>query len=134
MTILQDMYSFNKEQAKGDTQNLVVTTMHELNLGVQGAVDYVGDLIMRRIDDYVGYKDQLPSFGPDVNNQVKTYVAGIEDLVIAVLHWSFDCERYFGPQHAEIKEHRVVTLLPVDTSGLPEADSVFVGGALISSD
>ena len=121
------MYSFNVEQSKGDTQNLVIIAMNELNLDVQGAVDYVGDLIKSRIDQYCQEKAMLPSFGSEeVDAQVAKYVTGLEHWVIGVLHWSFDSERYFGAEHARIKGDRIVTLLPVDTSMLPAGDSTIV--------
>lgn len=121
------MYSFNVEQSKGDTQNLVIIAMNQLNLDVQGAVEYVGDLIKARIDQYCQEKEMLPSFGSDeVDAQVAKYVKGLEHWVIGVLHWSFDSERYFGAEHQRIKEERIVTLLPVDTSMLPAGDSTIV--------
>ncbi len=120
------MYSFNVEQSKGDTQNLVIIAMNEMGLDVQGAVDYVGDLIRARIDQYVSEKYLLPSWGAEVDAQVAQYVEGLEHWVIGVLHWSFDSERYFGLEHARIKQDRIVTLLPLDTSSLPAGDSTIV--------
>ncbi|KAG8985178.1 hypothetical protein FRB93_006065 [Tulasnella sp. JGI-2019a] len=129
LTWANDMYSFNVEQSKGDTQNLVIIAMSELNFDVQGAVEYVGDLIKARIDQYCMEKALLPSFGSDeVDAQVARYVEGLENWVIGVLHWSFDSERYFGAEHARIKRDLVVTLLPVDTSMLPAGDSTIVEG------
>lgn len=126
LTWANDMYSFNVEQSKGDTQNLVVIAMNELGLDVQGAVDYVGDMIRQRIDQYVMEKHCVPSWGEEVDAQVAKYVEGLEDWVIGVLHWSFDSERYFGAEHERIKRDRIVTLLPVDTSMLPAPDSTVV--------
>ncbi|KAG8941644.1 hypothetical protein FRC04_004130 [Tulasnella sp. 424] len=126
LTWANDMYSFNVEQSKGDTQNLVVIAMNELGLDVQGAVDYVGDMIRQRIDRYVMEKHCLPSWGEEVDAQVAKYVEGLESWVIGVLHWSFDSERYFGAEHERIKKDLIVTLLPVDTSMLPPPDSTIV--------
>lgn len=120
------MYSFNVEQSKGDTQNLVIIAMNEMGLDVQGAVDYVGELIKARIDQYVMEKHCLPSWGAEVDAEVAAYVAGLERWVIGVLHWSFDSERYFGAEHERIKKDLIVTLLPVDLSSLPAPDSTIV--------
>ncbi|KAG9009826.1 hypothetical protein FRB93_005097 [Tulasnella sp. JGI-2019a] len=123
----QDIYSFNVEQSKGDTQNLVVIAMHEFGLNIQQAVDHVGSRIRSRIDQYVMEKRLVPSFGsPQIDAQVVTYIGGMEDSVIGVLHWSFDSKRYFGDEHERIKRDRTVTLLPVDTSMLPPPDSTVV--------
>jgi len=92
--------------------------MKEKNLGLQEAVDWVGDLCKARIDQYMKDKASLPSWGAAVDAEVAAYVSGMEDWVIGVLHWSFDSERYFGKEHARIKADRTVTLLPVDTSML----------------
>ncbi|KAG8979837.1 hypothetical protein FRB94_010944 [Tulasnella sp. JGI-2019a] len=130
LTWANDLYSFNKEQANGDTQNLVVVVMHELNVDIQGAMDYVGNLIKVRIDQYVKEKHLVKSFGsPEVDGQVSQYLDGLNDSVIGILHWSFDCKRYFGDEHERVKMDRVVTLMPVDTSRLPAPDSTVVEGA-----
>lgn len=120
------MYSFNVEQSKGDTQNLVVVAMNELDLDVQGAVDYVGELIKARIDQFVAEKHLLPSWGEEVDAAVAKYVQGLEHWCLGSINWSFDSERYFGAEHARIKQDRIVTLLPVDTSMLPPPDSTIV--------
>ncbi|KAG9009834.1 hypothetical protein FRB93_005105 [Tulasnella sp. JGI-2019a] len=127
LTWANDIYSFNVEQSKGDTQNLVVIAMHEFGLDIQHAVDHVGRRVRSRIDQYVMEKHLVPSFGnPEVDAQVLTYIEGMEDSVIGVLHWSFDSERYFGVEHERIKRDRIVKLLPVDTSTLPPPDSTVV--------
>ncbi|KAG9014251.1 hypothetical protein FRB94_013561 [Tulasnella sp. JGI-2019a] len=127
LTWANDIYSFNVEQSKGDTQNLVVIAMHEFGLNIQQAVDHVGSRIRSRIDQYVMEKRLVPSFGsPQIDAQVVTYIGGMEDSVIGVLHWSFDSKRYFGDEHERIKRDRTVTLLPVDTSMLPPPDSTVV--------
>jgi hypothetical protein len=38
----------------------------------------------------------LPSWGPEIDEQVKIYVDGLADWIVGSLHWSFDSERYFG--------------------------------------
>ncbi|KAG8908272.1 hypothetical protein FRB99_007805 [Tulasnella sp. 403] len=119
LTWANDMYSFNVEQSKGDTQNLVVIAMNEMGLDVQGAVDFVGDLIMRRIDRYVADKELLPSWGPEVDAQLAQYVAGLERWVIGVLHWSFDSERYFGAEHERIKKDRIPPFSFLPSNKLP---------------
>ncbi|OSD08313.1 terpenoid synthase [Trametes coccinea BRFM310] len=113
LTILvQDIFSFNVEQSRGDTHNMIPILMKLRGLDLQGAVDFVGDLCKQTIDAFVDNQQNIPSFGPDIDRDVAMYVQGLQDWIVGSLHWSFMTERYFGKAGAEVKKHRVVTLLP----------------------
>lgn len=99
-------------------------------MNIQGAMDFIGNLIKARIDQYVKEQHLVRSFGsPEVDAQVARYIEGLNDSVIGILHWSFDCERYFGVEHARVKRDRIVALMPVDTSKLPAPDSMIIDDA-----
>jgi len=107
-----DLYSYNRDQASGDSYNLVAVAMKELNLDVQGGIDYVGDRIKAEIDQFIAQKAKLPSWGPEIDRQVDAYARGIQNAVICSSVWSLSTPRYFGDEYEEVKRTLCVTLWP----------------------
>ncbi|KAJ8487526.1 hypothetical protein ONZ45_g9641 [Pleurotus djamor] len=112
VTWSNDIFSYNVEQSKGDTHNMIPVVMHEEGLDLQSAVDFVGQLCKQSIDRFNEDRANLPSWGPEIDRDVAIYVGGLADWIVGSLHWSFESERYFGKAGREIKKTRVVNLLP----------------------
>ncbi|KAF8574201.1 terpenoid synthase [Ramaria rubella] len=111
-----DLFSFNKEQACGDTYNMVVILMKTQGLNLQTAVDYVGDMCFKTLDAFCESQKNLPSWGPEIDRDVARYVCGLESWIVGGIHWSFISGRYFGKDGLQIKESRIVTLRPRKTA------------------
>ncbi|EED80610.1 predicted protein [Postia placenta Mad-698-R] len=107
-----DIYSFNNEQARGDTHNMIAILMESQGLGMQDAIDYAGDLCKQIMNVFTENKDLLPSWGAAVDADVQIYVQGLQDWIVGNLHWSFLTEHYFGKRGAEIKATRILEVLP----------------------
>lgn len=112
----QDLYSFNREQARGQYANLVPIAMNELDLSLQEAIDYVDELLRKSLDDFLYHKSILPSWGPEVDKQVQAYVRGMEHWIVGSIKWGFDSRRYFGAEYEEFKRTFLVTLWPQETT------------------
>ncbi|KAG6841093.1 hypothetical protein C0991_001900 [Blastosporella zonata] len=112
VTWSNDIFSYNVEQSKGDTHNMIPVVMNEEGLDLQAAVDFVGNMCRQSIDRFVEDRANLPSWGPEIDKDVATYVNGLADWIVGSLHWSFESERYFGKTGREVKATRVVNLLP----------------------
>ncbi|KAH9848860.1 terpenoid synthase [Lenzites betulinus] len=112
VTWSNDIFSYNVEQSRGDTHNMIAILMSLHGLDLQSAVDHVGDLCKQTIDAFIENKGNVPSFGPELDRDVALYVQGLQDWIVGSLHWSFMTRRYFGTAGAEVKKHRVVKLLP----------------------
>ncbi|KDQ58520.1 hypothetical protein JAAARDRAFT_129042 [Jaapia argillacea MUCL 33604] len=112
VTWSNDIFSYNVEQSRGDTHNMLVIVMREKGLSLQGAVDFVASMTMQSIDRFYENCTALPSWGPEIDDQVRVYVDGLANWIIGSLHWSFESERYFLKEGRNIKSSRVVTLLP----------------------
>ena len=109
----QDVYSYNMEQAKGHTGNNIVTVlMREKNIGLQAASDFIGEHFKQLMSRFVETKQRLPSFGANVDAAVAKYVAAMEYWVVGNLVWSFETQRYFGSEHKQVKDTRIVVLRP----------------------
>ena len=52
LTIRQDIYSFNKEQACGDHANLVAVVAIEKGIPVQSAITYVSVMVQEAVNRY----------------------------------------------------------------------------------
>ncbi|PPQ86910.1 hypothetical protein CVT25_009796 [Psilocybe cyanescens] len=113
VTWSNDIFSYNVEQSRGDTHNMIIILMHHHAMSLQEAVDYVGDLCAQTIDTFCRNKERLPSWNPEIDDMVARYVQGLQDWIVGSLHWSFQTRRYFGEQGMEVKKHRVVKLLPL---------------------
>ncbi|KAF8840213.1 terpene synthase [Paxillus ammoniavirescens] len=112
VTWSNDIFSYNVEQSRGDTHNMIVVLAREQGLDLQGAVDYVGALCKGTIQRFEENRAMLPSWGQELDEQVATYVEGLQNWIVGSLHWSFDSERYFGKEGLYVKQQRIVKLLP----------------------
>jgi hypothetical protein len=118
----QDIFSWNVEQSRHDTHNMIPVLMSQHGYTLQEAVDYVGELCRQCIERFEAQRRQLPSWGPQVDADVQKYVLGLQHWIVGSLHWSFDSERYFGKSGLEVKKTRIVHLLPkrpLDKQGKP---------------
>ena len=91
---------------------MIVVMMRQEGLDLQSAVDFVGDLCKQSIDRFTEQRANIPSWGPEIDQQVEKYVTGLADWIVGSLHWSLESERYFGTSGLEVKKSRVVELLP----------------------
>ncbi|KAF9065784.1 isoprenoid synthase domain-containing protein [Rhodocollybia butyracea] len=113
VTWSNDIFSYNVEQSRGDSYNMIDILMKYHGYDLQGAVDKIGMLCQETIDNFVEYNKQLPPWGKEVDDMVQIYVRGLQDWIVGSLHWSYQTTRYFGTKGQEVKKNRHVKLLPV---------------------
>jgi hypothetical protein len=89
---------------------MISVVMNDRGLDLQSAVDFVGDMCKKAYDRFQENREMLPSWGPDVDPQVKIYVNGLADWIVGSMNWSFHSERYFGKLGPEVKVTRKVRL------------------------
>jgi len=109
----QDLFSYDREQAKGDTHNMIAIMMRHHGMTLQESVDFIGDLCEKSNDRFTKDRARIPSWGPEIDAQVQVYIQGLADWIAGTLHWSFDSERYFGKKGGQVKKDRIVELSPV---------------------
>ena len=108
----KDIFSYNKEQSRGDTHNLVAVIMEERQLDLQSAMNLAGELCHQSISKFEADRRSLPSWGKEIDRDVELYVQGLQDWIVGSLHWSFVTKRYFGTEGESVKRHRTIQLLP----------------------
>ncbi|KAJ7143181.1 isoprenoid synthase domain-containing protein, partial [Mycena crocata] len=113
VTWSNDIFSYNVEQSRGDTHNMIIILTKYHGHTLQTAIDYVGELCRQTIEAFMRDRETLPSWGPEIDAMVQRYVGGLEAWIVGSLHWSFMTERYFGKAAADVKQHRFVSLLPL---------------------
>jgi len=125
VTWSNDIFSYNVEQSRGDTHNMIVILMHHHGMSLQEAVDYVGEMCRLTIDTFILNKRRVPTFGcPKLDADVAGYVQGLQEWIVGSLHWSFMTKRYFGDKGAEVKKTRHVALLPVRVAASEEVQEM----------
>ncbi|CAK5261827.1 unnamed protein product [Mycena citricolor] len=82
VTWSNDIFSYNVEQSKGDTHNMIPVVMSEQGLDLQAAIDFVGDMCKGSIDRFNEDRAQLPSWGEKVDRDVAVYVDGLADWIV----------------------------------------------------
>ena len=109
----QDMYSYNNEQAAGHgSHNILTVVMNEKGVDLDGALNWLAEYNRAILSKFQAQYRDLPSWGPDMDPIVTTFVEGLAYWIRGFDSWSFESERYFGTKGLEIQKHRVVTLLP----------------------
>ena len=81
-------------------------------MDLQAAMDEAGVRFVQAMEQFLADRACLPSWGPDIDPAVASYVEGAAQWIVGNLDYSFDTERYFGTDQKEVKETRIVTLLP----------------------
>ncbi|KAF8580485.1 terpenoid synthase [Ramaria rubella] len=105
-----DIFSYDVEQSRGDTHNIVTVIMHNYKLDLQRSVDYAGDMCREALNEYCTLKADFPAYSPEINAQLFEYFRGLESWISGSLQWSYLTPRYFGNKGSEIKKHRMVKL------------------------
>ena len=67
--------------------------MLERNTDLQSAVNIVTDMLAQRVQDYVNFKAQMPSFGAEVDQELATYFKALEHYVQGTVVWYYDSPR-----------------------------------------
>ncbi|KAG0703654.1 terpenoid synthase [Suillus ampliporus] len=113
VSIDNDMLSYNKEQATGnENHNLITTLMLELGLDRGSAMAWAADYHAQVQKRFMDGLAKVPSWGPSVDVLVKEYLDGIVMWPRGNHCWSYESQRYFGTRGPDIQQTRLVQLLP----------------------
>ena len=84
---------------------MIPGAMHEQQLDLQSAVDFVGELCKQSIGHFNESRKLIPSWGPKIDS-----VRGLAGRIVGSLHWSFGSMRYLQNSCREVRGEMVVNL------------------------
>jgi len=90
--------------------------MRHSNLDVAGAMKWARNYHVKLQVKYLAGLKKLPSFGPQIDKDVKEYLDSIALMVKGNVCWSFEGRRYFGNLGLNVQQTRYVPLRPKVTS------------------
>ncbi|EJF62143.1 terpenoid synthase [Dichomitus squalens LYAD-421 SS1] len=117
LTIIDnDITSYNREQADGiGAFNIVTVIMRSLGLSLDGAIDWLEQRNEVLVDTFYAQLEAVPSFGPQVDAQLREYLDYVGNTRRAVWDWSFVSGRYFGDRGLDYAKTGLVPLIPAKT-------------------
>ena len=71
--------------------------MIERDCDLQTAIDVLVDMQSQRVADYLRYKSQLPSFGPEVDAELARYNTAMEQYTQGTVVWYYHSPRESSP-------------------------------------
>lgn len=110
---VQDITSFNKEQATGDDRhNILTIVMNQFAMDIDDAMIWVSDYHKEVEARFLDGLKRVPSFGPSIDKELDEYILHLANWPRCNDCWNFESGRYFGNKGREIQKSRLVPLLP----------------------
>lgn len=103
------------ERSRGlDDHNLISSFMRENgSKDLKEALNTLDAFNRQTVSRFLSTANLLPSWGDEIDTELKSYIDGIGSCIRGADCWSFECERYFqNGSGAEVKKTRMVTLAP----------------------
>jgi hypothetical protein len=96
--MLNDIFSFHKEQKAGNKFNMVSILMEYYGISVDEAVHEIVDMLNQKAQEFEMLQTQYLDFGDaDLNADVRAYLHGLQDVFAASWYWQISTNRYRSP-------------------------------------
>jgi hypothetical protein len=105
-----DILSYRKEECEGCPFNMTAAC-RLAGYSAQEAFDILGSLLEQRYIQWDQAIHHLPSWGADIDGEVRRYIDGIQNVVQANITWSFRSERYLGKNALEVRRTRKIDVM-----------------------
>lgn len=89
-----DLFSLAKELSQGDVHNIVLVVMHERQCSLDEAKAIALAEHDAHLAEFLRLQQELPSFGPAVDAQLRRYLDSIGRWMKGQLDWSLAVQRY----------------------------------------
>ena len=90
-------------------------------------------MVQAAVDRYFEALELIPKYDPDTDELVSKHIQGVECVCTGLVNWHFEVDRYFGKNHAEVKNKLVIQLLPREKDALEPAHQLRYDTLPISS-
>ncbi|KDR71660.1 hypothetical protein GALMADRAFT_271165 [Galerina marginata CBS 339.88] len=128
-----DVVSYQLNQSRGNTHNLVAVLMSHKNLSVQGAMNLSGNMIKDAFTSFCSAEqsvleslepqrslnlpilswvwpslttNRVPASGEEaeaISEGVRRYIRALKDCMVGSVHWAYESELFFGRKGVEIR-------------------------------
>lgn len=107
------MFSYNKEQARGDNHNSLCVVMRDQQLSLEGAFEWANKRHRDLQEKYLQVLAKMPPWGTEINAQIDKYIGGLGRMISGNVKYSTSCKRYAdGREGIGPRDNRVFELLP----------------------
>lgn len=107
------MHSYGLEHSRGlDCHNVITSIMQEHQLDLQAALYWLANYSNATIAKFLSEKNNLPSWGSEVDASVQEYVDRLGRCVRGYDAWSYETNRYYGNKGLDVQQTRKITLQP----------------------
>ncbi|KAG9042910.1 hypothetical protein FS837_010231 [Tulasnella sp. UAMH 9824] len=108
--LYKDMSDGRFEQ--GDTCNIIAVAMQEKDLTFEAAWDFATELSLERMALFFDCRGKLHSYGPDVDQQVRSYIDLLEDWNRSETEcWDHESQQFRGGQIPPSVQTKVIPFL-----------------------
>jgi len=97
-----DIFSFPKELASNDVHNLVLVLHYQHQISLEKALEYAVDMHNQEVQAMLNLEASIPSFGEEVDIEVKKYISGIHDWIRGNFDWSKKTVRYNSLENLDL--------------------------------
>jgi avermitilol synthase len=92
--LANDIYTVEKELAKGEVNNMVLVLMHEEQLDLDTAMARAVELHDTETREFVDLSTHLPKFSPEVDVELQRYVEVLSSMISGHRSWAIETDRY----------------------------------------
>jgi hypothetical protein len=89
-----DIFSLEKEIARGDYSNIVLVLQKERQCSLQTAAEAANDLITREVKLFEKLSTMIPTVLPDYQDDIDRLLVSLRNWVRANMDWSLETHRY----------------------------------------
>ncbi len=92
--LANDIYTVEKELARGEVNNMVMVLMHEQTLDLDTALAQAADLHDAETRAFAAEAASLPSFSPELDTELQRYIEVLTSMIAGHRTWATETSRY----------------------------------------
>lgn len=100
--LANDIYTIEKEMAKGEVNNMVLVLMHEEHLDFDQALARAVELHDAETREYSALSHRLPGFTKEVDEQLRRYIDVLSSMISGHRTWATETTRYSGEDNSGV--------------------------------
>ncbi|HEY0137163.1 MAG TPA: hypothetical protein VGB85_23930 [Nannocystis sp.] len=92
--LANDIYTVEKELAKGEVNNMVMVLMHEEGLTIDEALTRTVELHDAETHEFIALTRRLPKFSREIDADLQRYVEVLSSMISGHRSWALETSRY----------------------------------------